>query len=197
MMRRRTMAALAAGALLGAPAEAAEKIEIAALTLVSSSPLLIAEERGSYAAEELDAELVFFRATQPVAVAIGSSDADFGVTAFTAGFFNLAGEGAVKVIGAQSREEPGFDFSAYLASNQADAAGLDAPESPKQLARFERAASLLDRDAKMPLPEVAQACGFYDQAHLCRDVGAFAGESPTALRRRTLADGTGVMADPG
>jgi NitT/TauT family transport system substrate-binding protein len=109
-------------------AQSAEKVKIAALTLVSSAPLFIAEERGYYAAEGLEAELVFFRAAQPVAVAVASGDADFGVTAFTAGFFNLAGQGALKVIGAQSREEPGFDFSAYLASNAAFAAGLTAPE---------------------------------------------------------------------
>lgn len=120
--------ALAAWLLALGTAQAAEKVKIAALTLVSSAPLFIAQERGYYAAEGLDAELVFFRAAQPVAVAVASGDADFGVTAFTAGFFNLAGQGALKVIGAQSREEPGFDFSAYLASNAAFAAGLTAPE---------------------------------------------------------------------
>jgi NitT/TauT family transport system substrate-binding protein len=129
-MRLRTrLAALAALALLTGTAQAADRIRIAALTLVSSSPLFIAQERGYYEEEGLDAEIVFFRAAQPVAVAIASGDADFGVTAFTAGFFNLAGEGEVKVIGAQSREEPGFEFSAYLASNQAFEAGLTSPEA--------------------------------------------------------------------
>ncbi len=113
--------------LAGGAAVAAEKIKIAALTLVSSAPLFIAQERGYYAQEGLEAELVFFRAAQPVAVAVASGDADFGVTAFTAGFFNLAGQGALKVIGAQSREEPGFDFSAYLASKVAFEKGLNGP----------------------------------------------------------------------
>lgn len=142
--------------------QAAEKIKIAALTLVSSAPLFIAQERGYYAAQGLDAELVFFRAAQPVAVAVASGDADFGVTAFTAGFFNLAGQGALKVIGAQSREEPGFDFSAYLASNAAFAAGLTAPEKlpGKSLAvtqhgsSFHIMAGLLARKLGVPLASI-------------------------------------------
>ena len=123
------------GALLGLllaalpllPAKA-QKITIAALTFVSSSPLFIAQDKGYYAEEGLEVEFSFFRAAQPVAVAIASGDADFGVTAFTAGFYNLAGQGALKVIGAQSREEPGFDFSGYFVSNQAYEAGFTSPE---------------------------------------------------------------------
>jgi NitT/TauT family transport system substrate-binding protein len=112
-------------ALLASPAlQAAEKVTVAALTFVSSSPLFIAKEKGYFAAEGLDVELKFFRAAQPVAVAIASGDADFGVTAFTAGFFNLAGKGALKVIGAQLHEVKGFEGSAILASNKAHEAGL-------------------------------------------------------------------------
>jgi NitT/TauT family transport system substrate-binding protein len=128
------MSNLLRGAVLGlalvlAPwAQAAEKITVAALPFVSSAPLFIAQDRGYYADEGLEVELRFFRAAQPVAVAIASGDADFGVTAFTGGFFNLAGKGALKVIGAQSREEPGFDFSGYLVSNQAFEEGFTTPE---------------------------------------------------------------------
>lgn len=110
-------------------AQAQEKITIAALTFVSSSPLFIAQEKGYYAEEGLDVEFKFFRAAQPVAVAIASGDADFGVTAFTAGFYNLAAKGALRVIGAQSREVKGFDGSAVLASNKAYEGGLTKVEN--------------------------------------------------------------------
>lgn len=113
------IAILAAGA-----AAAADKATVATLRFVSSAPLFIAQERGYYAAEGLEVELKFFQAAQPIAVAITSGDADFGVTAFTSGFFNLAGQGALKVIGAQSREEPGFDFSAILVSRAARDQGI-------------------------------------------------------------------------
>jgi len=109
---------------LSTTAMAGEKITIAALTFISSSPLFIAQEKGYYKDEDLDVEFKFFRAAQPVAVSIVSGDADFGVTAFTAGFFNLAGKGALKVIGAQFREEKGFDGSAILVSNKAFEAGF-------------------------------------------------------------------------
>lgn len=115
-------------AVAGTAAQAADKVTVSALTFVSSSPLFIAKDKGYYADEGLEVEFEFFRAAQPVAVSIASGDADFGVTAFTAGFYNLAGKGALKVIGAQSREEPGYDFSAYIVSNQAYEAGFDSPE---------------------------------------------------------------------
>ena len=117
--------ALAATALaVTAPAQAADKITVCALTFVSSSPLFIAADKGYYKAEGLEAEFKFFRAATPVAVGVASGDCDFGVTGLTAGFYNLAGKGALKIIGAQSREEPGYDFVAYLASNKAYKAGL-------------------------------------------------------------------------
>lgn len=121
---KRAAVAAALMVMAGAPAAAAEKVVICALTFVSSAPLFIAADKGYYAAEGLDAELKFFRAAQPVAVGIASGDCDFGVTGFTAGFFNLAAKGALKVVGAQSREEPGFDFVGFIASNQAYDAGL-------------------------------------------------------------------------
>jgi NitT/TauT family transport system substrate-binding protein len=118
------VAAAALGTMAVASARAAEEINIATLPFVSSSPLFIAKEKGYFADEGLDAKLTFFRAAQPVAVSIASGDADFGVTAFTGGFFNLAAKGALKVIGAQLHEEPGYDGSAILASNKAFDAGL-------------------------------------------------------------------------
>ena len=117
MVRRFAVALVAAGLLLGAgSARAADKVTIAALAFISSSPLFIAQEKGYYADEGLEVEFKFFRAAQPVAVAIASGDADFGVTAFTAGFFNLAGKGALKVIGNRifvtaGRELWAFSFS--------------------------------------------------------------------------------------
>jgi NitT/TauT family transport system substrate-binding protein len=94
MMRKLLVAATAvicAGIGLADAAQAKEKVVICALTFVSSSPLFIAMDRGYYEAEGLEAEIKFFNAAQPVAVAIASGDCDYGVTGFTAGFFNLAG----------------------------------------------------------------------------------------------------------
>ena len=107
-----------------ADALAAEKLSIGVLRLASSGPVFIAVARGYFAAEGIDAALLFFDAAQPVAVATVAGDVEIGVTGLTAGFYNLAGKGALRIIGAQSREEPGYHLVAYLASNQAYAGGL-------------------------------------------------------------------------
>lgn len=126
-------AALVAGLLaaLSAPALAADKVSVGALRFVSSGPLFLAVERGYFAEQQIEPEIKFFEAAQPIAVAVVSGDVDYGLTAFTAGFFNLAGKGAVKIIAAQAKEAKGFEGNAILASNAAFEKGL---KSPKDIA---------------------------------------------------------------
>src|SRR5699024_6812851 len=121
-------AVLASATLASNAAFAQDKVTVAALRFVSSGPLFIAREQGYFADEGLDARFKFFSAAQPVAVAIASGDADFGVTAFTAGFFNIASKGALQVVGAQLHEVKGFEGSAILASNAAYDNGLTSVE---------------------------------------------------------------------
>jgi NitT/TauT family transport system substrate-binding protein len=123
-MLKTLLAATAVLALAGAGPAMAQKINIGVLKLASSGPVYIAYDKGYFAAEGLQPELKFFHAAQPVAVAVVSGDIDVGVTGLTAGFYNLAGKGALKIIGAQSREEPGYHLVAYLAGDKAYAAGL-------------------------------------------------------------------------
>ena len=115
-----------AAALLAAPlpASGAEKIDVAVLPLVSSAPVFIAQSRGFFAAEGLEVELRLFQAAQPVALAVASGDAELGVTGLTAGFYNLAGRGALEIIAGQARVEPGDEFIAYVAGAKAWQAGL-------------------------------------------------------------------------
>jgi len=105
--------------------------KIGVLRLSSSAPVFIAQEKGYFREAGLDVELKFFDAAQPIAVATTSGDVDFGITAFTAGLYNLAGKGALKVIGGMSREKAGYPLIGYFASNKAYAAGL---KTPKDLA---------------------------------------------------------------
>ena len=114
----------AVSALAPRPAFAAEKVSVAALPFVSSAPIFIAQSRGFFAAEGLEVELRFFQAAQPVALAVASGDLDFGVTGLTAGFYNLAGRGALTILGGQARVEPGDEFIAYVAGAKAWSAGL-------------------------------------------------------------------------
>jgi NitT/TauT family transport system substrate-binding protein len=111
---------------IAAPCRAAETVEVALLPFVSSAPIFIAQSRGFFVAEGLEVELRLFQAAQPVALAVASGDVDFGVTGLTAGFYNLAGRGALKIIAGQARVEPGDQFIAYVAGRKAWEAGLRA-----------------------------------------------------------------------
>ena len=131
------IARLAAASLLAimamgtAHAEDALKARIGVLRLSSSAPVFIAQDKGYFREAGLEVELKFFDAAQPIAVATTSGDVDFGITAFTAGLYNLAGKGVLKVIGGMSREKAGYPLIGYFASNNAYAAGL---KTPKDLA---------------------------------------------------------------
>jgi NitT/TauT family transport system substrate-binding protein len=126
---------MALTAAVAAPAEGRcqepLKAKIGVLRLSSSAPVFIAQDKGYFKEAGLDIELKFFDAAQPIAVATASGDVDFGVTAFTAGLYNLAGKGALKVIGGMSREKAGYPLIGYFASNNAYAGGL---KTPKDLA---------------------------------------------------------------
>jgi NitT/TauT family transport system substrate-binding protein len=122
---------LAIAASQVAKAEPILKAKIGVLRLSSSAPVFIAQDKGYFREAGLDIELKFFDAAQPIAVATTSGDVQFGVTAFTAGLYNLAGKGTLKVIGGMSREKPGYPLIGYFASNKAYDARL---RSPKDLA---------------------------------------------------------------
>jgi len=134
-MRRFAEIALASLLALGlvgpAMAEDALKATIGVLRLSSSAPVFIAQDKGYFREAGLEIELKFFDAAQPIAVATTSGDVDVGITAFTAGLYNLAGKGTLKVIGGMSREKAGYPLIGYFASNNAYASGL---KTPKDLA---------------------------------------------------------------
>jgi NitT/TauT family transport system substrate-binding protein len=134
LTRRHALAGLSATAglaALGAPARAADKVVVGALRFTSHAPSFVAYERGYFRDAGLDVEFKFFQAAQPMAVAIASRDADFGVTAITGGLISLADKGAAKVIGGALQEEPGIDGQKILASNAAYDAGLTDPSKLK------------------------------------------------------------------
>src|SRR5881227_932486 len=107
--------------------QTALKARVGVLRLSSSAPVFIAQDKGYFRDAGLDIELKFFDAAQPIAVATTSGDIDFGITAFTAGLYNLAGRGTLKVIGGMSREKAGYPLIGYFASNNAYAGGLKTP----------------------------------------------------------------------
>ncbi len=126
-----SLSALAGAIMLSTPALAADKIRIGVLPFTSHSAAFIGVERGYFADQGLDVELVRFQAAGPMAVAIASNDIDYGVTAISGALINLAAKGAVKIIGGALTEEKGVDGQKILASNKAFAEGLTSPAALK------------------------------------------------------------------
>src|ERR1700743_971557 len=137
---------LALGASAAARAEEPLKAKIGVLRLSSSAPVFIAEDKGYFRDAGLNVELKFFDAAQPIAVATTSGDVDFGITAFTAGLYNLAGKGTLKVIGGMSREKAGHPPIGYFAiKNRAVERALECGGRAEGRDRRCRAAAGLDR----------------------------------------------------
>ncbi|MFD5465039.1 helix-turn-helix domain-containing protein [Kitasatospora sp. NPDC127059] len=75
----------------------------------------------------------------------------------------------------------------YLVRRFVEQVGLT-PKGFARVLRFHRAAGMLSGGG-VDLNEAAVACGFYDQAHLSRDVRALAGLTPGRLAAAHWADG--------
>ena len=102
----------------------ADTLKVGYPTAAPVAPIFIAYEKGYYAAEGLDVELVPFDAAGPIPVAITSGSVDIALAGSTASFFSLAGQGAVKIIAGAVHEVPGFHAEAIVATNKGYEAGV-------------------------------------------------------------------------
>lgn len=68
-----------------------------------------------------------------------------------------------------------------------------APKQYAGVARFQQLVSCLARTPAADWSELAQNCGYYDQAHLVHDCQAFAGMAPTSLRSALSPDGIATV----
>ncbi len=94
----------------------AEDIKIGTIKVSGAGPLYLAQERGYFTAEGLNAQFVYFEAAQPIAVANVSGDVDFGVTPPAAGFYALAGQGALRIIAGYIMDWPTFQANGAVVS---------------------------------------------------------------------------------
>ena len=129
MSRRAALGGMVALSLArAASAQDLTKASIALLRLSSSGPIFIAQEKGWFREVGLDLTMNDFQAATQVPLAVVSGDADLGVTAFTAGFFNLAAKGGLVVVAAQSAERPGYQLNVIAVTNAAWDAGVRSVE---------------------------------------------------------------------
>jgi NitT/TauT family transport system substrate-binding protein len=142
--------------LLSPGARAADHVKFGVFKVVGTSPVFLAVDKGYFAAEGLDVEIVPFTAQEPLVLGIASGDLDFGATAFTGSFYNLAGQGVLKIVGAFIHEAPGFQANTLIASNRAYDAGL---KSPKDLAHHAAAIPEIGNPAQYALSLLADKYG--------------------------------------
>jgi NitT/TauT family transport system substrate-binding protein len=122
----RTLTTACTVALFGAhAATAGDPIRVGYVsTSLASIPVVLADAKGYYKDEGLDATLVGFESSNAIALAVASGDVDFGTTGLSNPFFVLARAGSLKIIGGDTAEHAGFHTVGFVASKQAYAAGL-------------------------------------------------------------------------
>ena len=125
-MRSRSIGAVLAAALVlaGVGTAHAETIKLGLLKTAGNGGIFVAQERGYFAAENLTVDLVFFDGALPIAVATVGGEIDLGSTALTGGLYNMAAQGAMRVIAAQSADVPSFQNNTVIVSNRASENGL-------------------------------------------------------------------------
>jgi AraC-like DNA-binding protein len=60
------------------------------------------------------------------------------------------------------------------------------PKTVARILRFQRAVRILKAGRQVRWTELALDCGYYDQAHMIREFGEFAGRTPTEFMRQSL-----------
>jgi NitT/TauT family transport system substrate-binding protein len=110
----------------------AETISVSATQSLASAAVFVADDRGFFRDEGLTLDFKYFNAAQPVAVAVASGDAQFGITGLSAGFYNMAGKQSLKIIAAGAREEPGHSTGAYVVSKEAYERGINSVKNLKE-----------------------------------------------------------------
>src|SRR5580704_19016472 len=106
------------------PARALDHVKIGTLMTTGDTAEYIAIEKGYFAAEGIEAELVRFDAGQPVAVATVAGAIDFGAAGFSSALYTLANQGELRIIGGGTYDRANFPAAGIFASNAAYAAGL-------------------------------------------------------------------------
>ena len=68
-----------------------------------------------------------------------------------------------------------------------------APKQYAGVARFQQLVARITRTAAVDWSELAQSCGYYDQAHLVHDCHTFSGLAPGKLRETLSPDGIATV----
>jgi NitT/TauT family transport system substrate-binding protein len=113
---------------LTVPAFAADHVKVGISRISGYPGVPIAIVRGYFAAQGIDAEMVYFDSAQPISVGVASGDLDFGVSGSSVGFYTLAGQGQLRFLASSSSEMSGFNGLVAVVGTKAWEAGLKSPK---------------------------------------------------------------------
>lgn len=111
-------------ALTAAGTAYAETIKLGLIKSAANAGIFVAQDRGYFAAENLTVNFVVFDAALAVSLATMSGAIDLGSSALTAALYNMAAQGSMRVIAAQSADVPSFQNNTLIVSNRAYENGL-------------------------------------------------------------------------
>ena len=117
-------AALLLAAVSGAATARAETVTVATIRIMSNTALFTAMHRGYFKAEGIDLDVRWFEAAQENVLAVTSGAADVASGGLTAGFYNIAAKGGLRMIGSSTWEAPGFFNNGFVATTAAWDGGL-------------------------------------------------------------------------
>src|SRR5690625_2009960 len=101
-------------------------IDVGMLKLTSSAPLFIALEKGFFEEENLEVNVEWFDAAQPIAVATAGGDVDVGATGITASLYNMVGSGEeLLIVADKGREEAGYSSTALMVPEDSDIESIE------------------------------------------------------------------------
>jgi NitT/TauT family transport system substrate-binding protein len=94
-------------------------VKVGALRLSNTAPLFIGMDKGFFELEGIKVEPVWFKAAQPIAVALATGDIDIGATGLTAGLYNSIAQGMkISIVADKGREWPGYKLTALLVDTE-------------------------------------------------------------------------------
>ena len=100
-------------------------VKVGALRLSNTAPLFIGMDKGFFETEGIKVEPVWFKAAQPIVVALATGDIDVGATGLTAGLYNSIAQGMkISIVADKGREWPGYKLTALLVDTEQWKAGV-------------------------------------------------------------------------
>jgi NitT/TauT family transport system substrate-binding protein len=115
-MAPKFISAIAVGAvLLGGPALAAEKIAVGIGGSASDAPFYIAQEKGYFAEEGLDVNLLVLETGAKIIAPLATGELDAGSGALSVGFYNALGRGVkLRIVADRGHTEAGYFYQSVF-----------------------------------------------------------------------------------